>query len=119
MKFKTREIEDQLVHCVKKLAFLAFSIDGFMQDEFGIHLIITSIIRDNSPQHANGFAFDMRNNMTDEQGDDLMKWVNTAFFYSDEKLTLVDEREKPEGETNWNHAHFHCQINWRSGKSWK
>ena len=118
MKFKTGKQETQFQNLHLKAQIIAYALDGFMQDEFGVHLIIISVYRANSDIHKNWLGFDFRYNLTKSQWDITVAWCNKMFKYSDGKLTIVDERVRPEGSKNWSGKHGHAQINWRNGEQW-
>ena len=117
MNFKTPAIKAEFSQLCHKAQVLAYAIDGYMQNRYDIGLFITSIIRDNSVQHKAGFAFDFRDIMTKAQGDEFVEDMNDAFFYADDSVSIFDERKK--ASKNWSAPHFHAQINYRNGDSWK
>ena len=119
MKYKTYDIKAEFIEQLQpKAQAIAYAIDGYMQVNCGVELFITSIIRENSKQHGHGFAFDVRTtSLTQEQGDKLLAFINAAFNYGADGVTVHDERE-PGSSPNWSGEHFHVQINWRNGTAW-
>ena len=118
MHFKTDQIETEFHNVLKpKARILAYAIDGYLQHIHGVHLVITSIWRENSKQHRGGFCFDFRVNMTKRQGDAMLREFNSNVEYGGDHETIADEREDT-GIPNWTAPCFHAQINWRNLNPW-
>lgn len=119
MLYKSSAIKNQFSQVLRpKAQILAYVLDAYMQLCFGAHLIITSIYRENSKQHRGGFCFDFRNNLTTNQGNEMLDYMNARFNYSGDHDTIADERENIRNLPNWTGPCFHAQINWRNLDPW-
>lgn len=119
MLYKNDKIKGEFNQVLRpKAQVLAYALDAYMQLQFGVHLIITSIYRENSKQHRGGFTFDFRDNLTPEQGDQMLKYMNDQFHYLGVHDIIADERKNTRNLPEWTAPCFHAQINWRVLTPW-
>ena len=123
LKFKFPYMIEEFENLDHRLRFIAYAMAGFLasladKHDQPKHLIITSIIRQNSSMHKAGRSFDVRTkSLSSEEGDALLSFVNDCCIYGKNRsggkpyLTAVDERYDHNMSPKATGQHIHVQVN--------
>ncbi len=99
-----------------RLQILLYAVGGFLYHKFNKYLTITDLFRGDvgSVHHFYRGADARTHDLTEEEGDAVVEFVNEHFIYGklvdgeQVKFCLFDERKKE--SKNWTGAHFHFQV---------
>ena len=119
--FKDEQTRSEFKKVKPRLQAFILAAGAYMYFTFGVTLIVTDLIRDDPKSthgHKNGVDF-RTSNLTDYQGDALVKFMKWQFPYylkttakTRIRYSIRDER-KPGTSKNWTAPHIHGQVNWR------
>ncbi len=107
-----------------RLQALILAAGAFMYFRYDVTLVVTGLLRKSKKSvHGWGNGVDFRtHNLTDEQGDALVKFLKEQFPYYFKlqmpqrvKYSVKDER-KPGTSEHWNGPHIHAQVNYRENE---
>ena len=95
IKFKEPDMEQEFYRLDARLKVIAYAIAGLI-GQFSKHLIITSIVRQNSATHEDFRAFDARTvNLSGSESDEVVQFINTHVDYGDGVHAVIKDERKP------------------------
>ncbi|KKM87490.1 hypothetical protein LCGC14_1268470, partial [marine sediment metagenome] len=106
IKFKDDLIRHEFYRLDKRLMAVIYLIGGFARQEFKKDITITCAYRGDSGTHKDWRAVDMRTrNLSSEEGDKLVAFVNDHIDYGDGKHFVIKDERLPGSSQNWTAPH--------------